>query len=92
MLFAAYTSPGHGAVDWLTDKTFDPGALDFIQKINKISEIPWSDMFLTIVQLGTYGLCGMVLCQALGMKEIGKMCMWVTVVDCFAVVIKGLTG
>jgi hypothetical protein len=89
MLFA-YTSPGNGALQWVAEKTLKPEALDFFDRMNGLFQIPWADMMLTMVQMITLGVCGLVLCQAMGMKEVGKMCVWVTVVDCVGVLLRGV--
>jgi len=89
MLFA-YTSPGNGALNWVAEKTLKPEALDFFDKMNGLFQIQWADIMLTMVQVATFGICGMVLCRAMNMKEVGTMCAWVTVVDCIGVFLRGI--
>ena len=95
MLFA-YESPGMNAVNWLLEKSLKPEALDFVKGANEAADvatkIQWGLMFTQIIQMATLGLCAMFILEVFGMREVGKMCMWLAAVECFAIVAKAISG
>ena len=87
----AYESPGSNALGWLAEKTLEPEILEITGKVNGFFDIPWSAMFVQMVQITTLGMCAMFILQVFGMKEAGKMALWLAAVECFAVVVRGIT-
>ena len=91
MLFA-YESPGTNALGWLTEKTVKPEAIDFFGRMNHFMDIAWGDMFVQIIQMLTLGFCVMFVLEVFNMREVGKMCLWLAIVECFAIVAKAIAG
>jgi hypothetical protein len=99
MLFA-YVSPGMNALNWIkekavdpvVEKTFEPGILEFFDKINNFFEIPWAATFVSMIQVGTLGFCAAVIVRVFGFKEVGMICLWLTVVEMFAVLARAIMG
>lgn len=94
-----YVSPGMNALNWLKEKavdpiiekTFEPEFLETIEHVNNVFDIQWAQMFLQLIQIGTMGICAVAIVKVFGQKEVGMMCLWLTVVEMVATVIKAVS-
>jgi len=72
------------AIDPVVEKTFDPEAISFFERINHFMDIPWGFMFAQVLLIAGIGVCGYVAASAVDQEPIGKMIVLVTVACCIS--------
>jgi hypothetical protein len=67
-------------------------ANQFFAYMNHLFTYDWGSLILYVIRTVVYGACSAFLLDSMGMKNEGKMCVLLVVVDCTTTILEAFKG